>query len=179
MIVMINGAFGSGKTTTAQSLVSQIPNSMIFDPEEIGFLLRNILKDIDPQQDDFQHYPLWRTLVTEVARQLQQQYKRHLIVPMTIWREAYFEEVSQGFKNIDPAFFHFCLTAPVSTIRERLLARGEQPGSWAEQQAEHCVNAFKSPVFTVQIDTATKNLEEVVETIMSQVDSPKSAHVQQ
>jgi adenylate kinase family enzyme len=170
MIIMINGAFGAGKTTTAQELSTRIPNSMIFDPEEVGFFLRNILKDIDPQPDDFQHYLLWRTLVIETAKLLQEQYKRHLIVPMTIWRETYFAEVSQGFKSIDPAFFHFCLTAPASTIRDRLLARGENPGSWAEQQAEHCVNAFKSPIFTVQIDTSTKSLEEVVKIIMSQLN---------
>jgi deoxyadenosine/deoxycytidine kinase len=37
---MINGAFGSGKTTTAQMLKPLIPNSMIYDPEEVGYMLR-------------------------------------------------------------------------------------------------------------------------------------------
>jgi chloramphenicol 3-O-phosphotransferase len=169
MIILINGAFGSGKTSTAKALVSQIPNSMIFDPEEVGFFLRSILKDVDPQPDDFQHYPLWRTLVVEMAKHIQDQYKLNLIMPMTIWRETYFKEIVGGLAGITTEFHHFCLTANEEVIRERLLGRGEVPGSWAEQQAIYCVEAFKSPVFETHIDTSTKSIVEVVEQIMSQL----------
>lgn len=47
---MINGAFGVGKTTIANELVKEIENSMIYDPEEISFMLSNILP-----QKTFQH----------------------------------------------------------------------------------------------------------------------------
>lgn len=36
MIIMINGAFGVGKTTTAEALHKKMENSMIYDPEMIG-----------------------------------------------------------------------------------------------------------------------------------------------
>ncbi|KAB3532841.1 hypothetical protein [Alkaliphilus serpentinus] len=56
MIIMINGPFGVGKTTTAYKLLNSLDNSMIFDPEEVGFMLRNIItKDIrhdDEKKDD-------------------------------------------------------------------------------------------------------------------------------
>ncbi|PWW40822.1 MULTISPECIES: hypothetical protein [Paenibacillus] len=42
MIVMINGAFGSGKTSAATKLQTLIPNSMIFDPEEIGYMSSSV-----------------------------------------------------------------------------------------------------------------------------------------
>lgn len=45
MIIMINGAFGVGKTTVATILLERIPNSMLIDPEEVGYMLRNIIKD--------------------------------------------------------------------------------------------------------------------------------------
>ncbi|MDY0393289.1 AAA family ATPase [Virgibacillus halophilus] len=45
MIIMINGAFGVGKTTVANRLQKELDNSMIFDPEEVGFMLRNIIPD--------------------------------------------------------------------------------------------------------------------------------------
>lgn len=32
---MINGSFGSGKTSTSQKLQPLIPNSMIYDPEKM------------------------------------------------------------------------------------------------------------------------------------------------
>lgn len=44
MIVMVNGAFGAGKTTVAEELLRQIDGSMIFDPEEVGYMLRSIVK---------------------------------------------------------------------------------------------------------------------------------------
>ena len=43
MIIMLNGAFGVGKTSTALLLKSKLPNSMIYDPEMVGYLLRHIL----------------------------------------------------------------------------------------------------------------------------------------
>ncbi|MGY3188966.1 hypothetical protein [Lysinibacillus sp. TE18511] len=45
MIIMINGAFGVGKTTIANRLQNEIKNSMIYDPEEIGFMLRNVVPE--------------------------------------------------------------------------------------------------------------------------------------
>lgn len=40
---MINGAFGVWKTSVAMGLTQHVNNSMIFDPEEVGFMLRNII----------------------------------------------------------------------------------------------------------------------------------------
>ncbi|ULO05092.1 hypothetical protein H1230_18435 [Paenibacillus sp. 19GGS1-52] len=66
MIIMINGAFGVGKTTTAQLIQSQIPNSMIFDLEEIGYMLRKTIPEEirlqEERTDDFQDLELWRIL---------------------------------------------------------------------------------------------------------------------
>jgi len=71
MIIMINGAFGVGKTTTANKLLELIDNSMIFDPEEVGFMLRNIITDDikydDEKKNDFQALELWRVLTVKVA----------------------------------------------------------------------------------------------------------------
>jgi 2-phosphoglycerate kinase len=45
MIFMINGAFGVGKTTVANELLKVIENSMLFDPEEVGYMVRNVLSN--------------------------------------------------------------------------------------------------------------------------------------
>ena len=39
MFVWLNGAFGAGKTTTAAELVTLIPDSRLFDPETVGYML--------------------------------------------------------------------------------------------------------------------------------------------
>ena len=61
MIIWINGAFGSGKTVTAYELHRRIPNSFVYDPENIGFFLnKNLPKKL--LKGDFQDYRIWREL---------------------------------------------------------------------------------------------------------------------
>lgn len=45
MIIMINGAFGVGKTTISTELVKVVENSMLYHPEEAGYMLRNMLPE--------------------------------------------------------------------------------------------------------------------------------------
>jgi adenylylsulfate kinase-like enzyme len=52
MIVWLNGTFGAGKTTTAPEVVTRLPEARIFDPEHVGFLLRQVLPE---PPGDFQH----------------------------------------------------------------------------------------------------------------------------
>ena len=74
MIIMINGPFGVGKTTIATMLQSKIENSMIYDPEEVGFMLRNIItNDVklpEEKTNDFQDLILWKKLTVTVAEKL-------------------------------------------------------------------------------------------------------------
>ena len=60
MLIWINGAFGAGKTRVAQRIAALRPDALLFDPEQVGFLLRRLL----PREDlsDFQDRPLWRIL---------------------------------------------------------------------------------------------------------------------
>lgn len=44
VIVWINGAFGAGKTVVAEALLSHLPGARLFDPERVGFLLRELVE---------------------------------------------------------------------------------------------------------------------------------------
>ena len=37
MIVWINGAFGAGKTLTAGEIHRRLPDSVVYDPEDVGY----------------------------------------------------------------------------------------------------------------------------------------------
>ncbi len=166
MIIFINGAFGVGKTTIAELLVKALPNSMLFDPEEVGFFLRKALEPHDVK-DDFQHYPMWRTLTITTAQLLKENYGRDLVIPMTIWRPEYFNEVIVGLREVDSNLHHFCLTVPLEVVHKRLVDRGEQkPGSWPYQQAELAVPSLESPLFEKHIRADTKTPEEIVKEIL-------------
>ncbi|MBD7970724.1 AAA family ATPase [Paenibacillus gallinarum] len=173
MIIMINGAFGSGKTTAAEALNKKIPNSMVFDPEEIGYMLRKVIPDEvkykEEQTDNFQDLELWRTLVVACAKELKRKYYRTLIIPMTLYKLENYEYIRNGLGEIDSDIYHFCLTASKDTIHGRLNERGETPGEWVYRQTERCITAFEDARFEIKLDTDQMKREEVVKTILDHI----------
>ncbi len=176
MIIMINGPFGVGKTTVAELLHQKLKNSMIYDPEEVGFMLRNIITDEvklpKEKTDDFQDLILWKELTVTVAEKLVNTYHKTLIVPMTICNHECFSHIKSGFESIDETF-HFCLLASEETVHERLSKRGDEAGSWAFQQTERCLNAYNADLSefekVIYTDELTEN--EVCEAILSALTS--------
>lgn len=95
MIVLVNGPFGGGKTTTAELLVKQVPNSRLFDPELVGLVLRHFLAD---HPGDFQDLPPWRALFHAAAAEIHAFTGQTLIAPMSILRRDYAEEILDGLR---------------------------------------------------------------------------------
>jgi len=172
---MINGAFGSGKTSAANMLQPLIKNSMIYDPEEIGYLIRKLIPEEirkeNERTDDFQDIELWRILTVKTAREVQRKYKKHLIVPMTIYKEQNFEYIYNGLKEIDEHIYHFCLIASEETLYERLAKRGDEYGGWQYQQAAKCVSAFADNKFQLHIPSDHLKTSEIIDIILNNIHS--------
>jgi len=172
MIIMINGAFGIGKTSVANCLVKDIKNSMIYDPEEVGLLLRNIIPGEvmhDEEKTDFQDFILWKKIVVMIASEIKKQYNSHLIISMTIMEIEYFKYIFNGMEKIDNDIYHFCLTAPLDKIHSRLNQRGEISDSWAFLQTEKCLKAYGNYDFGEYIDTQNSSIEEVTQIIIDKI----------
>lgn len=173
MIIMINGAFGAGKTSTAHMLQPLIENSMIVDPEEIGYMLRKLIPEsirhTHEQTDDFQDIELWRILTVKTAQELKQNYNKHLIVPMTIYKNMNYEYITNGFRNIDEQLYHFCLIASEETIYSRLAKRGDEYGGWQYQQARKCVDALQNDQFQQHIVTDHIETADIVNQILDTI----------
>jgi len=108
MIVWLNGTFGAGKTTTAAELVKLLPAARLFDPEQVGYLLRHVL--YEPVYD-FQDLPPWRPLVRETAARVLRHVGGTLVAPQTILVEAYAKEIFDGLAADDVTVHHFVLHA--------------------------------------------------------------------
>jgi predicted kinase len=151
MFILINGAFGIGKSTVARELRSLLPQSMIFDPEWVGFALQRIP---GRKTSDFQYLASWRRATVLGARSLGA-VKTPIIIPMAFSNRAYLEEVCCGLAKSRRPVLHFCLTAPIEVIRERLTARGEPQGdpawSWVHRRAAECCVAHLSPAFATHV----------------------------
>ncbi|MEU6403398.1 NUDIX domain-containing protein [Streptomyces sp. NPDC046985] len=127
-VVWINGTFGAGKTTTARELIDLIPNSTLFDPEVIGGALTHHLLPAKhlAEVGDFQDLPIWRRLVTDTAAALLAELGGTLVVPMTLLRQDYRDEIFGGLAARRVGVRHILL-APAETILRARIARREVP----------------------------------------------------
>lgn len=135
MIVWINGAFSAGKTSAAGELIDLIPNSTLYDPEITGAGLRSLL----PQKrlaevTDFQDLPIWRRLVVDTAAALLAETPGVLVVPMTLLRQDYRDEIFGGFASRRIPVRHVALSPEETILRSRIAGREEFPGD--EEQSE-------------------------------------------
>ncbi|MER6012217.1 NUDIX hydrolase [Streptomyces bluensis] len=124
MIVWINGAFGAGKTTTARELIELIPNSTLFDPEVIGGALTHLLpaKRL-AEVGDFQDLSSWRRLVVDTAAALLAELGGTLVVPMTLLRQDYRDEIFGGLASRRIPVLHVLLAPAETILRERIADR--------------------------------------------------------
>lgn len=164
MIIWINGTFGSGKTTAAYELQRRLSQSIVYDPERFGYvLMANIPKSI--LKDDFQDYPLWREANFSLLKQINDDYKGIIIVPMTLTNHLYHEEIIGKLRENGVEVKHYTLSASKRTIQKRLRKRMEGKNSWAYQQVEERLNCLSKDTFKEHIQTDTMSISEVVETI--------------
>lgn len=119
MIVWITGTHGAGKTTTAALAQQLIPGSRVFDAEKVGETLMDISPGL-PATDNFQHWPPWRSLVVEAARQVLEYTGGTLIIPMTVLVEEYWREISAGLAGYGIPVRHVVLHADIGTLRSRI-----------------------------------------------------------
>lgn len=164
MIIWINGAFGSGKTNVAYELNRRVENSYVYDPEEIGYFIRdNIPKEL--KLSDFQDFNIWRDFNYQMLEYINSQYDGIIIVPMTITNKLYYNEILERLRQDNVDIKHFTLMASKETLINRLRKRGDGKNSWTAKQIDRCINALADPIFKDHINTDEMTIYEVVEYI--------------
>ncbi|MFD8142556.1 NUDIX domain-containing protein [Streptomyces sp. NPDC059708] len=129
MIVWINGAFGAGKTSTARELAALLPDTTLYDPELIGDALRRLLPGKRlAEVDDYQDLPSWRRLVVDAAAAVLAEVGGVLVVPMTLLRQEYRDEVFGALAARRIPVRHVLL-APAETILRERIAERREPGA--------------------------------------------------
>ncbi|MEU3556530.1 NUDIX hydrolase [Streptomyces fragilis] len=135
MIVWINGAFGSGKSSTAKELLDLLPGSALFDPEVVGGALTFMLP---PKHlagvDDYQDLPIWRRLVVDTAAAMLQELGGTLVVPMTLLRQEYRDEIFGGLAARRIAVCHVVLTPAETILRQRITEAQDPAGPETERR---------------------------------------------
>lgn len=126
MIIWLNGGFGAGKTTLAEELHRRLPEALLYDPEDMGITLWKWV----PRNEDFQDLASWRELVVATALSLRRHHADVLIVPMSLVRDGYRDEILGGLADAGEQVLHVFLDVDLDVQKERLLSRA----STAEQR---------------------------------------------
>ncbi|MFD8412217.1 NUDIX domain-containing protein [Streptomyces sp. NPDC059650] len=126
MIVWINGTFGAGKTSTARELTGILPDSTLYDPELVGDALRRLLpRKRLAEVSDYQDLPSWRRLVVDTAAALLAEMGGVLVVPMTLLRQEYRDEIFGGLAARRIPVRHVLLAPAETILRGRIANRRE------------------------------------------------------
>ena len=145
MIIWLNGPFGVGKTTLANLLHQEIPNSILYDPELLGdFFQENLPKAVCPE--DFQDYPIWRQTTVQIIRDLATKTGQVIIVPMTVFKKEYCQEIIEQGLIEDMYVQHNILVAEKETILDRLNKRTQENNNWALKHLDNCLQAFEDQI---------------------------------
>jgi hypothetical protein len=159
VIIWIDGAFGSGKTTLVDELQGRRPEALVFDPEQIGYVLREI---VEVPSDNFQDLPLWHRQVAAMAIGLVEEYSAALLVPMTLVDAAYADEIFTAVRRHGITVRHFYLDVPRDVLARRIDGRLHAPAdperearirAWCTAQIDRCAAArARLPRDTVALD---------------------------
>jgi hypothetical protein len=120
VIIWINGPFGAGKTTLAEELHRRMPEAVLFDPEYVGFILREW---VPVPTGDFQDLPSWRELVVETALSLLRHHAQTLIVPMTLINDDYAREILGGITGRGEVILQVFLDLAPEVLTQRITDR--------------------------------------------------------
>jgi predicted kinase len=167
VILLLNGAFGIGKTTVARILVSRLDKALLFDPEWIGLALQRPARLLGRAVDDFQDLPSWRRLTIQGVRAARF-VRPNIVIPMAISDLGYLDEVRRGIGRFEPRLFHVALRAPLDVVEERLRRRGETPANagWAYRRAAECCRAHGDDAFAIHVDAATDDPDAIAAAIL-------------
>lgn len=167
MIIWINGAFGSGKTSAAFELNRRLPNSFVYDPENAGyFIRRNAPAELS--EGDFQDIQLWREMNYKMISLIASQYSGTLIIPMTLVNPCYYNEIVGILKADGLDVRHFILYASKKELMHRLRFRMSRifgGDTFAVRSIDRCINSFDNLITEEKIDTEYMSVDEVVNEI--------------
>lgn len=173
LIIWLNGAFGSGKTTLTGELHRRLPDAVVFDPEDVGYVLRQA---VPVPTGDFQDLPSWRHLVVEHALALRRFHTATLLVPMTLVNRQYFDEIIGTLREAGEAVIHVFLDVPADVlearVRDQVLCpedpgRDERARQFRLKNIERCVAAAQEqPEGTIMLRSGLMDPSQLADSVL-------------
>lgn len=182
MIVWLNGPFGAGKTTLAEKLRERRPDLILFDPEVIGFIVKTTVPPAT--SGDYQDLPLWRGLTLAALAEIRKHCHQDIVVPMTVVRPDYLDELLEGARAIDKQVIHVFLTPDEQILRERIERqrmhrdpdRDAEIRQWRLAQVERCVSAREiMPTDVCFLDSGMHSADALADKVLAEMSARHSS----
>lgn len=170
MIIWINGTFGVGKTETAKMVYKKLQNSYLYDPEELGSIIRKQIP-VELWEEDFQDHEEWRMWNHHLLKKVTTETEKVVIVPMTLTNEQYYQEIISRLTKEGIKIHHFTLVAEPQTILDRLMERGDGNNEWIMNRTEMNVKQLSATFFQIHINTEKLTVEETALEVIKLVKS--------
>ena len=153
MIIWINGPFGVGKTTAAALVAERVAGSRLFDPEHVGYMLTAF---IEAPTGDFQDLAVWRRLVVQTMRALDEEYDGTWVAPMSLIRADYRDEILGGLRAAGVDVREFILTMSEARLRARIDADqiDTKARQWRHNHAGPALAEFETFADALFLDAA-------------------------
>ena len=139
MILWLNGPYGVGKSTLAEALRAMLPDSMIFDAEQVG----NAIRDNLPERcfrETFEEYEMWLDVCVGLLTEASRACPGPVLVPMTL-KLPQSLRMFDRLKKAGVEVRHILLTAEKEELLRRILARGENADCWCARHIRPCLEA--------------------------------------
>lgn len=137
MIVWLNGAFGVGKTTAAGEVAKLLPSPRVQNPELLGCVLGQTVGRL--QRGDFQHLASWRRGTIALTRWAARG-GATVIVPMSVLRPDYLDELLDGVRAHGHDVRHVLLDAPLPVLHARITDADADAPRATQWRREHVAN---------------------------------------
>lgn len=124
MIIWLNGEVGVGKTLVAYELQRRLSNALLYNPDNIGALLKKQLP-AELHLHTLQDFPEWRQWNYQLLRKISRQTTKTVLVPMRLANPKYFDEVVGKLEADGIDVRHYTLTASPAVLKKRLQQRGD------------------------------------------------------
>ena len=166
MIIWISGAYGVGKSTLADAMAAKINNVLIFDAEEVGNAVRGSYPGC-PYGYIFEDYPLWGEFCYMLLKDVHEKFHKDILVPMTLLlKDSYGIIDKLNRDGIDTRLI--VLEAGYQTVRDRILARGEEEGCWCMENIEPAISGCAA-LPGIHIRTGGKTVDELCDEVLNQI----------
>jgi AAA domain len=116
----VNGPFGVGKSTLARCLVGRLESACLFNPEDVGGLLRSSLGAIA----DYRVWPEWRRLVVAVIDQLTRS-RAWVVTPMSVSSKEHWSEISDSIERLGVPLLAVVLVGDEEAVARRIAESDE------------------------------------------------------